>query len=455
MSSARESGSPWQELAALVSGGDRERVRDFVAELDPLQTVRAVAQLREDDRSGLIALLEPAAAADVLEHIPEVQATEALENLEPGAAARILEELPSDQQADLLGEIGGREAEAILAEMQPAEAQGIRELVAHADDTAGGLMITEYVELDEGQTVDQVVDQLRRNADEYSTYDVQYAYVCDARGRLAGVLRLRDLLLAPRNRPIAGLMIREPKSVRVDAPLNELVRFFEQNRYYGVPVVDAEGVLLGVLRRSAAEAAVAEESHEVFRHTQGIVGGEELRSMPLLLRSRRRLSWLTVNIGLNIAAASVITLYQETLESVIVLAVFLPIISDMSGCSGSQAVAVSLRELTLGVARPLDLVRVLGQEFRVGVLNGLALGLLIALVAWVWKGNPWLGLVVGTALALNTLIAVCVGGSVPLVLKSFGRDPALASGPILTTVTDTCGFFLVLGLASAALARLT
>ncbi len=139
----------------------------------------------------------------------------------------------------------------------------------------------------------------------------------------------------------------------------------------------------------------------------------------------------------------------------IALAVFLPIISDMSGCSGNQAVAVSLRELSLGLLRPSDVLRVWFQEVSVGLINGLALGLLIAGVAVLWKGNPYLGLVVGLALGLNTLVAVSIGGTVPLLVKRFQMDPAIASGPILTTVTDMCGFFFVLGIATALLPYLT
>jgi magnesium transporter len=176
--------------------------------------------------------------------------------------------------------------------------------------------------------------------------------------------------------------------------------------------------------------------------------------MSLWRRSSRRLSWLSVNILLNIVAASVIAFYQDTLAAVIALAVFLPIISDMSGCSGNQAVAVSIRELTLGLLKPNELFRVLFKEAGIGLLNGSVLGALIGIVAWVWQGNPYLGLVVGGALAANTLLAVLIGGLVPLVLRRFGMDPALASGPILTTVTDMCGFFLVLSLASSLLSYL-
>jgi magnesium transporter len=187
----------------------------------------------------------------------------------------------------------------------------------------------------------------------------------------------------------------------------------------------------------------------------GIVGGEELRTLPLRVRSVRRLSWLTVNILLNVLAASVIAFHQDTLQQVIALAVFLPIISDMSGCSGNQAVAVSMRELSLGFVRPRELWRVLGKEASVGIINGLVLGALLGVVGWLWQGNWMLGAVVASALAINTLVAVCFGGTIPLILKGVGQDPALASGPILTTVTDMSGVFLVLSIAGAVLPWLT
>ena len=199
---------------------------------------------------------------------------------------------------------------------------------------------------------------------------------------------------------------------------------------------------------------LADRDVDDFRKVQGIVR-EELRTMPVLVLLRRRLAWLSVNILLNVLAASVIALYQDVLTQVIALAIFLPIISDMSGCSGNQAVAVSMRELSLGLVRPSELLRVWWKEILVGLLNGCALGLLLAVVVWIWKGNPWLGLVVGGAMALNTLVAVSIGGTLPLLMRRLHLDPALASGPILTTITDMCGFFLVLNLAAVMISRLT
>src|SRR4029079_8470385 len=250
-------------------------------------------------------------------------------------------------------------------------------------------------------------------------------------------------------------MISDPHKIRDTDSLEVLQRFFDRRPLFGVPAIDADGVLMGVVRSADVEKAAEERSTRSFLKFMGIVGGEELRSMPLSLRSIRRLSWLTVNIVLNICAASVIALHQDTLTAVIALAVFLPIISDMSGCSGNQAVAVSLRELTLGIIKPYEVWRVFRKESAVGIINGVVLGILLGVVAWLWKGNATLGGVVAVALAGNTLVAVWFGGLIPLALSGLGQDPALASGPILTTITDMSGFFIVLELASLMLHRLT
>jgi magnesium transporter len=259
---------------------------------------------------------------------------------------------------------------------------------------------------------------------------------------------MRDLLLAPRNKPVNELMIKNPLKVDILTPLAELRHFFNQHSFLGVPVVDKKNRLIGVVKHASVRKEAAKNMNQLFLKFSGIVGGEEIRSMTFFTRSSRRLSWLSINIILNIIAASVIAFYQDTIASVIALAVFLPIISDMSGCSGNQAVAVSIRELALGYIRPQELWRVLAKESIIGLANGLVLGGLLALAAILWKGNLYLGLVVGSALAINTLVAVCLGGAIPLILKRLKMDPALASGPLLTTVTDMCGFFFVLSFAA-------
>lgn len=441
---------PWEKLVTLMEINQPEELKSYLKTMKTEDIVLSISRLSKDRQLKLLTLLTPEDAAEVLEDIPEYHAADIMEEMEAGKAAAIFNELDSDEQADILTEMEDEEAEAIMQQMDPEEAETVRKLIRYEADTAGGMMVTEFLQFDESQTVGFVVNQLRNNAEEYEDYYLQYLYVTK-RGRLKGVLQMRDLLLATTETRLDRIVHSDVISVKDSATLDELVSFVNEHDFYGVPVVDEKGVLLGVvLRRDILEARSEKENMELLE-TQGIVGGEELRTMPTLLRSKRRLSWLIVNILLNILAASVIALYQDTLSSVIVLAVFLPIISDMSGCSGNQAVAVSLRELSLGVIRPFEVVRVWFQEVSVGMLNGLVLGLLIGGVAYLWQGSLVLSVVVGSALMLNTIVAVSIGGTVPLILRKAGADPALASGPILTTITDMFGFFLTLAFASMAL----
>ncbi len=427
----------------------------WLDEADAREAVHALAALSDEQRVALLGMISAERAAEALDLLHVSQAIEALEDMTPEAVASIFEQMPSDDRADLIKSLDEKDAEAILTALDDEVEENVRRLAAYEEDSAGALMVSEFLAIPESATIRDVLANLETNAERYRNFNVQYTYVVDEAGKLRGVLPIRRLLLARRASSVLDAMIADPISVLDTMPNEDLQAVFKDYPFIGLPVISADGTLIGVVEQSDVVLAAAEEADSLYRQSQGIVGGEELRSMPLLLRSRRRLAWLSVNIVLNILAASVIAFHQDTLEAVIALAVFLPIISDMSGCSGNQAVAVSMRELTLGVTRPKDIARVLLKECSVGILNGVALGILIGTVAYFWKGNIYLSVVVGTALSLNTLLAVCIGGAVPLILKGFKTDPALASGPILTTITDMCGFLIVLTMASAMMANLT
>lgn len=434
-------------LQELIEDDNFDEVERILQTQDPTDRTRLLSRLTLKEKHELLTHVELDHAADLLHEMPEVQAITLLDNIEPAQAAQILVELPKDEQVDFVSELGVDAMNAILSEMTENDALQIRRLAEYDNEVAGGIMIVEFLAFRERKTVGDVIEFMRRRVDQLTDFSVQYVYVVNASSKLLGVLRLRDLLLSQNETRISEIMIANPVSVIASTPLVRLHAIFSEHSYIALPVTDDQDMLVGVLRRADVEEAMAEHFADDFRKAQGIVS-EEIRAMPLMLRSRRRLAWLSVNILLNIAAASVIAFYQETLTQVIALAVFLPIISDMSGCSGNQAVAVSMRELSLGLVNPNELIRVWLKELSVGLINGLALGLLIAIVAFLWKGNPWLGGVVGLAMMVNTVIAVSLGGTLPLIMRWLKLDPALASGPILTTVTDMCGFFLVLGSAS-------
>lgn len=441
---------PWEGLRDLAAAEDVSGLTAFIGSLSPSEALRAILRLSPEDREQILTKLSPEEAADLIEDIPDEHAADIIERLPTENAAAILNEMDSDDQADVLGEMKEEDAEAILAEMAPAEAKDARRLMQYEDDEAGGLMMTEVFAFEEDVTVGEVLEGLRPADASGEIPQIREIYVISRWKRLIGVVRLNDIVLSRRTTAIAHLVT--PSSFITPATkLDELEQIFSRSEISTVPVINPHARVIGVVTRDAVVEALNERAEEEYRKLQGIVGGDEIRTMPLLTRSRRRLSWLSINVVLNIIAASVIAFYESTLSAVIALAVFLPIISDMSGCSGNQAVAVSMRELSLGLVKPYEVFRVWTKEITVGVINGLSLGCLLGVAAWFWKENIFLSLVVASALALNTFVAVSIGGCVPLLLKHIGVDPAIASGPILTTVTDMCGFFLVLSIATMML----
>ena len=441
------------DIHGLIQAEKFAALAEIIEQLPVDERMVLVTRLPPVMQQHLIAGLDSDLAADLVHVIPDAQTVDLIGELEPADAVSILKNLPSDERADIVGDLEDDEAEAILGAMLPRESAKLRKLAMYDDDVAGGLMTTEFLAFHGDETIDEIVVKMRQNVEKYSDLQVQYAYVVNSANQLIGVLRLRDLLLGEPSTRLSEIMIRSPISIPDSSGMIALRQFFDDHHYLGVPVTDANGVLVGVVNETDVEEAWAHRNADDYRKSQGIVQ-EELRTMPLMVRSRRRLAWLSINIVLNMVAASVIAVYQETLTQVIALAVFLPIISDMSGCSGNQAVAVSMRELSLGVIRPTEIMFVWLKEVSVGLINGLSLGFLIAMVGYFWKGNPWLGLVIGVAMMANTVIAVSLGGTLPLIMRLLKLDPALASGPILTTVTDMCGFLLVLAMATALLDRL-
>jgi magnesium transporter len=452
----------WEQIEQILAQANAPALRAYLDELPPDEVARALSRMEEDDQKRVVTLLGPEDAADLMEELSDVQAALLLEDLTAIEAAPIIEEMESGERADKLGELDQDDAEAILAQMSPSEAAQTRRLLTHDPHTAGGIMVTEFLAYTMDNTVGGILSDLRTNADQYTDYRVQYTYVVDTVGTLLGVIRLRDLVLSASTTSVMDIMLtKNLVSVPVSATLEDLEHFFDRHDYVGVPALDEAGCLVGIVQRADVEEAHGDQAEQNFMRFSGIVGGDEFRSMPTASRALRRLSFLSPNIVLNLMAAGVIASFQDTLGAVIALAVFLPIISDMSGCSGNQAVAVSIRELSVGLVKPKDYLLVLWKEWQIGLANGLAVGLMLGIVAGVYgrffinfahpSGSIYFGLVIGAALATNTMLSVSLGGLVPLALKSRKIDPALASGPILTTVTDMCGFFLVLGMATLAL----
>ena len=269
-----------------------------------------------------------------MEDVPDSHVAELLDELEPEEAASIVTEMDSDDQADLLAELDSEDVERILFHMDSEDAADARQLIAYPADTAGGLMMTEFISYPDDITVKAVIQDLSSRPEDYALYNVQYLYVLGKAGDLRGVMRLRDLVFGDPDRPVKKVMAT-PEAVSVEASMEALGEFFDDHEMSAVPAVDEHNKMVGVVRRRAVDDALAEKAEEdnLESARDRWWRGTALHAS-IFTRSGRRLSWLSVNVLLNILAASVIAYFQDTLSAVIALAVFLPIVSDMSGCLG-------------------------------------------------------------------------------------------------------------------------
>lgn len=446
-----------EQLAQVIDGGEAEHLAAFLQLLPPEDTTYTISHLDEERRTKMLSLLSAEhsdLAADLMEHFVDEHAADMIEQLEPSEAAAIVDEMDSDEQTDVLSELDEEDAEAILDEMDPEEAADARHRMRYEEDTAGGLMITEYLVYRKDQDVDAVIADLRANADAYDEYEVRYTYLIDATKKFVGIVTMRSLVMAPAGRKLIDLKIKTPKSVPVDAGLEDLEGLFDRVDFSAVPVVDEQDRLVGVVQRAAVQEALSDSANEDLMKVAGIVAGEEFRSMPMLSRLLRRLAYLLPIMVLLLLSASVIHLFIDTVDKLPVLAMFLPVVAGLCGSGGNQAVGVSLREVSLGLILPGDFVSVLIKEALLALAAGIVLGLAMLLMVWAWQGNFYLGLVVGGSVPFVIVIAKAVGGTVPLVLRSMGLDPAMASGPVVTTVVDLFSFFIVLLFATMLLSRI-
>ena len=290
--------TPWETLSELIAGGTKAAIIDFLDLLGASESARAISRLSEEEQHLLFSKLGPEEAADLIEGFTDTQAADIVETMPFEQAAAILDELPSDQLADVLAEMDDSASESILASMEKEGAAEARMLMNYAPDCAGGLMVSEFLAFQAEDTIRDVLKDLQENQEEYNSYNVQY--LVDSDDKLTGVMRMHNLLFYSRETRLGDIMIPSPLSVPDTATLNELKNFFEEHKLFGVPVVDGEQRLVGVVLPSAVEEEFNKQKTKAFLRLSGIIGGEEFRTMPLLARSGRRLSWLSMNIILNI-----------------------------------------------------------------------------------------------------------------------------------------------------------
>ena len=398
----------------------------------------------------ILGKLPNAVTSDVILELPPHVQVELFESMRVSRLSGIISEMFSDDVADLLGQISAERLEKIMDQLPSTEAREIADLLKYEEDTAGGIMQTEVISIPEGLNISETIEKLRGMDDLMETEGLFYIYVTDENERLRGVLRVRDLLFSKPHLKVRDIMIREVRAVSVHADQEEIARMFKHYGFPVVPVVDDFQRLRGIVTSDDVMDIMEEEATEDMQRMIGL-SGEESTNTPWKEAVQKRLPWLYVNLLTAFMAGSVVAMFESTIAQYAVLAVFLPIIAGQGGNAGTQVLTIVVRSLALGDIPDDGQRNIILKELVVGVLNGLAIGIVVGVIAWIWQGNIALGVVVFAAMVLNMVGAGLAGVVIPFGLKALSIDPALASAIMLTTVTDVVGFFLFLGFAALAL----
>jgi len=438
-----------EEARRLLESG---RVDDALTQLDalhPADQADVIAELEPEQRAPLLARMPQEALAQLLSYLDEEPRRSVVGELEASVLGPLLDAADRDVAVDVLHELSPERARATLASMRTAAE--VAPLLPYADETAGGRMTSDFVALQREWTVDQALSYLRRTRPRAE--QVFYLYVVDDQHRLEGVVSLRHLVVADASVRIGDLMTPEVVSVRTGEDQEEVARRVQRYNFVALPVVDEARRLLGVISVDDLMDVVEEEATEDMYRMVGLLENESLLR-PAGRSVAPRLGWLLINLLTAFAAAAVVYAFEGTIERVAALAVFMPIIAGMGGNAGIQTITLVVRSLALGEVALQDVRHILQRELVIGITNGVAIGLLLGVLAFGWYQNAGLGVVAGVAMLLNMTTAVTAGVLVPLSLRALRLDPALASGVLVTTFTDVLGFFFFLGLATLMVERI-
>lgn len=410
-----------------------------------------IAELPAGRRAIAFRLLSKDQAIDVFEYLPPEVQEELINSLQDVQVCQIVEAMEPDDRAALFDELPAGVVKRLLQQLSPEQRQATATILGYPEGTAGRVMTTEYVQLRQGLTVGEALSKIRRSdGDKESIY---YAYVTDDSRFLVRVVSLRQLLFSLPEAQIRDIASERVIKVRTESPKEEVAQLMKRYDLIALPVVDREDRLVGIVTIDDVIDILEEEATEDIQKLAGVSGGDEAALSPPQVTVAKRLPWLLGVMALYIGAASAIAPFQAVIAHVPVLAVIMPIFSNTGGTVGIQALTVTIRGLGVGEVTPLDTPKILRKEILAGLGTAFTLGLTLILLSLIWTApqERWVGFVAGLVMALNVLVAVTLGTMLPMAFKRLKLDPALISGPLLTTLLDAVGFMLFLSLISFSL----
>jgi len=432
------------ELTEFLLTESIDEVNKLIQFIHPADILIAIRQY-EGFKLDLFKKLSPNIIADIIDDADDDEKYDLLSIHEDIIQKKIIHEMSSDELVDLLEAVTGDEAKSIMIKMDKEDVDEVNELLTYPPDSAGGIMATEFVSIKENMTIGETLHYLQKETPDVD--NAYYIYVVDENALLKGVISLRDIVINSFNVKISDIMNDNAMSIPVDMDKEEVGHIFEKYGYLTMPVVNEYMQILGIVTSDDVMEILSDEHTEDLYRLAGIKEDEKVTGS-LKSAVSSRLPWLFVNLLTAILAAATVSLFEGTIQKVVALATFMPIVAGMGGNAGTQTLTIIIRSIALGEVTAKNSLKILLKEFGVGLFTGIAMGVAVAFLGYLWEKNIVFGVVIGLSMVLNMVAATISGFAVPVILRKLNIDPALASAVFVTTVTDVLGFFFFLGLAT-------
>ncbi|MGE5314646.1 MAG: magnesium transporter [Acidobacteriota bacterium] len=437
------------DIVDLIRSQSENALRNIVNDLFPEDVAHLLNRMDYEDAQYLFLRLPTEVGSQVLPELNDELRERFLDWLSQEQITELVEEMPSDDATDIVSELPKDKAEEVLEELSDEDSSELAELLQYDESTAGGIMQKEVITVKKTDTVKRAIQAVRRAAREKNE-QLYTIYVIDEKNLLVGSLPVADLILLPPSRRIYKVMEPDVIHVRTNVDQEEVAKIFKKYNIISLPVTDFAGHLVGRITIDDVVDVITEEASEDILRMGGVSEDEHISTTPLIAL-RRRLPWLYINLATAFLASSVVAMFAGTIEHVVILAALMPIVAGMGGNAATQTITVIVRGIALGEITDANRKRALYKELRIGLMNGVANGVLTGTVIGIFNKNAVLGLVICMAMVINMFVAGMAGTIVPLTLKWLKIDPALASAVIVTTFTDVFGFASFLGLATLLL----
>ncbi|KOP81759.1 magnesium transporter [Cytobacillus solani] len=434
-------------LIDSLKNEDIEGFRGEFLELHPYDQASFFKELDEEHREKIYHYLSPEEMATLFENleIDDDEYKDVLAEMNPNYAADMISKMYVDDAVDVLNELEKEQVVSYLTIMDEEAAQEIKDLLHYEEYTAGSIMTTDFVSISANQTVRSAMYILKNEAPKAET--IYYIYVLDEHRRLLGVISLRDLIVNDDDTMIADITNDRIVSVSVGDDQEEVARKIKDYNFLALPVVDFQNHLLGIITVDDVMDVMEEEASDDYSKLAAVSDMDTIDRNPLSA-ARKRLPWLIILLFLGMMTASLIGRFEETLNKVAILAVFIPLIAGMAGNTGTQALAVAVRGIATGDLEKENKWKLIVREAGTGLITGAICGVLVSIIIFIWKGNIFLGILVGISILCTLIVATLAGALIPLIMHKFKIDPAVASGPFITTINDLISILIYFGMAT-------